>query len=188
MEKAERTNLLEFIETYEEGDVKLDIGCGRHKRPGYIGCDFIGEPDVLMDLRNPWPFEDNSVDTIYSHHALEHFDRDEIRPLFCEAWRVLKPDGCLIGIVPHGHSDLAIGDPQHRMRWLEFTPYAFCSQKYDKSGMGQGLPFRPWVVEAVMCIPHKDFDKYGEKEFFFARKHFTNVFDSLAFVMRKTNG
>jgi predicted SAM-dependent methyltransferase len=176
-----------LVETYEEGDIKLDIGCGPSPRPGYIGCDFQGSPDVLMELRTTWPFRDNSVGTVYAHHVLEHFGVGEIHDVIAEAWRVLENDGCLIGIVPHGHSDLAIADPQHKMRWLEWTPGRFCKQLYDKNGVGQRLPYKPWIVETVLSSPHSDFAAYDKEAFFFARKHFTNVFEHLAFVMRKTH-
>ena len=176
-----------LVEKYAEGDLKIDIGCGTRKRPGWTGCDFIGSPDVLMDLRTTWPFRDNTVGTIYSHHVLEHFQASDLIHIFSEAWRVLEPDGCLIAVVPHGHSDLAVGDPQHLFRWLEWTPKRFCSQIYDKSQMGQGLDFKPWIVEEVVAEPHKDFASYSKEAFFFAKQHFTNAFNHLAFVMRKVD-
>jgi predicted SAM-dependent methyltransferase len=177
-----------LVEIYEEGKVKLDIGCGPAVRPGYTGCDLHEKAaDVIMDLRKTWPFKDNSVGTVYASNILEHFDGDEIHYVIAEAWRVLEYDGCLIALVPHGHSDLQIGDPHHKMRWLEYTPHRFCAKTFDRIRMGQGLPYRSWKVETVLLDPHPDFAGYDEKAFFFARKHFVNVFQHLAFVMRKTH-
>ena len=53
----------------------IDIGCGWAKRPGCIGVD--KEPgdqvDHIVDIeREPLPFADRSVETIFSAHCLEH--------------------------------------------------------------------------------------------------------------------
>lgn len=74
--------------------VKLDIGCGGAK----VGQDWIG-----VDPYVPWsevkadmwdlPYENESVDRIYSSHALEHISKYEVLPTLREWRRVLKPDG-----------------------------------------------------------------------------------------------
>ena len=55
--------------------MKLDIGCGTHKRDGFIGIDIVpGEQvDYVLDIeRERLPFEDNSVDHVFSSHTFEH--------------------------------------------------------------------------------------------------------------------
>lgn len=183
--------LRRLIRTYEEDGVKLDIGCGERKLPGYTGVDLYSkDADLRFDLAKPWPIEEGSVSTIHAYHVLEHFDLVDIHTVMTEIWKALEYDGCLIGIVPHGHSDLAIGDPQHKMRWLEWTPHRFCAQVYQKSGMGQGLPYKPWIIECVYSTPHPDFkDTAKDKErFHFIKQHMINVYEQIMFVMRKCRG
>lgn len=55
--------------------MKIDIGCGPNKRAGYIGIDIAPAPGVdhVIDVeRERLPFEDGSVDYVFSNHAFEH--------------------------------------------------------------------------------------------------------------------
>jgi SAM-dependent methyltransferase len=55
--------------------LKIDIGCGYAKRDGYVGIDkeAIACVDHVVDVeREPLPFADGSVDTIFTAHCLEH--------------------------------------------------------------------------------------------------------------------
>lgn len=73
---------------------RLDIGCGNHLKEGFIGIDpFIDHPNVIKTSMDALPFEDNSVDEIYSSHALEHIGKYHVPPTLREWYRVLKPTG-----------------------------------------------------------------------------------------------
>lgn len=79
--------------------MRLDIGCGTFKRDGYLGVD----PYVDTDFRAPmWqlPFEDSSVDEIYSSHSLEHVGKAQIVPTLVEWRRVIVPRGIIAIQVP----------------------------------------------------------------------------------------
>jgi SAM-dependent methyltransferase len=55
--------------------MKIDIGCGAHKREGFIGIDIApGEQvDYVLNIeQDRLPFEDNSVDHVFSNHTFEH--------------------------------------------------------------------------------------------------------------------
>src|SRR5262245_53292385 len=55
--------------------MNLDIGCGNHKRPGFVGVDIApgGQVDHVLDIeRDPLPFPDNSVDHVFANHTFEH--------------------------------------------------------------------------------------------------------------------
>ncbi|MCD6283892.1 class I SAM-dependent methyltransferase [bacterium] len=70
---------------------KLDIGCGKNKREGFIGIDIDpnSDADIIASALN-LPFKDNSVDEIYSSHLVEHFSPKETEKFFAEIYRVLK--------------------------------------------------------------------------------------------------
>ncbi|MFH1044955.1 MAG: methyltransferase domain-containing protein, partial [Pseudomonadota bacterium] len=62
---------------------KLNLGCGDKILPGYLNVDVVEsrrgfKPDVICDLHQLTPFEDNSVDEILSVHVVEHFWRWEV--------------------------------------------------------------------------------------------------------------
>ena len=78
--------------------LKLDLGCGRHKREGFLGVDSSPDcgADVVHDLNViPWPFEDASVDEVNCSHFLEHLDGAERIVFMNELYRVMKPGGLL---------------------------------------------------------------------------------------------
>jgi len=80
---------------------KLNLGCGDKILPGYVNVDVVAsrrgfKPDVICDLHELTPFEDNSVDEILSVHVVEHFWRWEVLEVLQEWVRVLRPGGTMI--------------------------------------------------------------------------------------------
>lgn len=82
--------------------MKLDIGCGKQKRPGFIGVDLVEgeEVDYVVDVRNGLPFLDGEVEEIFTSHFLEHLTGSETQKLLKECYRVLKESGTMEIIVP----------------------------------------------------------------------------------------
>jgi len=53
----------------------IDLGCGSNKKPGFIGVDIAageGVDHVVNFEIDPLPFEDNSIDYVFSNHSFEH--------------------------------------------------------------------------------------------------------------------
>lgn len=106
---------------------KLDIGCGKNKREGFLGVDQyqMDNVDVVLNVVGkdkkgkfiPWPWEDNSIDEIYTSHFVEHLDLNKHNPervwFMNEAFRVLKPGAKMTCITPHWASNRAYGDFTH---------------------------------------------------------------------------
>jgi len=72
----------------------LNLGCGELAKKGWINLDIDKAPnvDVVWDLnKRPYPFEDNSIDEIYSSCVLEHLKNLGIFAEEC--FRILKPGG-----------------------------------------------------------------------------------------------
>lgn len=66
------------------------------------------------------PFPDNSIESVISHHALEHVG-DGFMRVMDEVHRVLKPGGLFRIIVPAFPSHAAVADPTHKRYFLEGT-------------------------------------------------------------------
>jgi predicted SAM-dependent methyltransferase len=87
--------------------LKLNLGCGRKPKLGWINIDLNAGADLTLDLRKPLPFPDNSCSTVYSEHLLEHLEYPhEAELLITESFRVLKPGGVFTAGVPD--TELAI--------------------------------------------------------------------------------
>ena len=106
--------------------VKLDLGCGKNPKDGFVGVDKIkfDQVEYVCDLSKPnWPFEDNSVDEVHCSHFLEHLKGPE-RVVFCnELYRVLKPGSKATIIAPHWASCRAYGDTTHQ--WPPVSEFWF---------------------------------------------------------------
>jgi ubiquinone/menaquinone biosynthesis C-methylase UbiE len=97
--------------------VKVDIGCGKQKKEGFIGVDIIPFEgvDVVMDAgKDKWPWEDGSVDEVYCSHVVEHFTAEQRVHFVNELHRVLKTKGTALIITPHWASQRAYGDLTHQ--------------------------------------------------------------------------
>jgi len=89
-----------MIET--ESGIKINVGSGGFQKEGWINLDLpSGHYEKMQKSIIPYdlmrleklPFEDNSVDTIYSSHVIEHIPNFAALNLFKEAHRVLKHNG-----------------------------------------------------------------------------------------------
>lgn len=99
----------------EQEEIKLDLGAGCTKLPGFTGVDLYAPgADVKLDLfKFPWPWKSESVTEIHCSHFLEHVPR-VIRWRFMEeCWRILKPEGVMRIVVPSWKSERAYGDMTH---------------------------------------------------------------------------
>ncbi len=106
--------------------MRLDLGCGKKKRKGYLGVDLLDFEGVdrVVDLRTGlWPWEDHSVEEAYSRHFIEHLTGAERIVFFNELYRVLKPGATAVIITPHWAHASAYGDPTHQ--WPPVTPWTY---------------------------------------------------------------
>jgi len=104
----------------ENKKVKIDIGCGKNKKEGFIGIDIDPNSDAdiiasALDL----PFEESSVDEINCSHLVEHFWPEEAQKFFDEIYRVLKKGGIANLKIDRDWSErrLLRKDPEHKKRY-----------------------------------------------------------------------
>jgi len=107
--------------------LKLNLGCGKSHPQGYVNIDKSPavNPDVEVDLeKGHLPYEDNAVDEIIAIHFLEHVHN--IIPLMNECYRVLKPSGKMLIVVPQNEGTWC--DPTHvrafnKLSWRYYCGY-----------------------------------------------------------------
>jgi hypothetical protein len=129
--------------------VKIDIGCGKTKKEGFIGLDqypFEGVDHVVALGRDPLPFGDGTVEEAHASHFIEHLTQTERCQLMNELYRVMKPGAKMAMIVPHWGSTRAYGDPTHQWppiseMWFYYLSKAWRDQNAphtDKANWPQG--------------------------------------------------
>lgn len=121
--------------------MKLNIGCGKRYKEGYVNIDKQKPADLILDLEKAkLPFKDNEVDEIYASHILEHIHN--LIPLMNEFYRILKKNGRIIIKVPQFPGWGAIADPTHcRFFVLQSFDY-FTEEGYAKAD----YHVKPWKI------------------------------------------
>lgn len=107
--------------------IRLNLGCGGDRREGYINIDYLPKtkPDIIADLDQYLPWQDNSIDEILCINILEHL-KNPVQFLI-ECHRILKPGAKLIFRVPLAGTFTLFNDLTHRNN---FTPKTFKSRPY----------------------------------------------------------
>lgn len=124
------------VETKKDTSIRIDIGCGKSKKEGYIGVDILDFEgvDIRMNAGSDrWPWEDGTVDEVHASHFVEHLLPIERIHFVNELHRVLKnPEynnagavvkGFATVIVPHWSSQRAYGDLTHQ--WPPVSEFWF---------------------------------------------------------------
>jgi len=79
---------------------KLHLGCGGVYLKNFINTDVIGRCQSYIDITKKMPLPNQSVNTIYSNHLIEHIYLKEAIYHLNECYRVLKKNGTLIISTP----------------------------------------------------------------------------------------
>lgn len=160
--------------------IRLHLGCGKRNIPGFVHVDQADFPhiDHKHDIRTLPFIKDGEAELVYSSHALEYFDRVEVKAVLAEWRRVLRPGGALRLAVPdfealvtvyqkHGKLDMVLGPlygrmvvqtPQGERVIYHKTTYDFASlrQLLEENGFGNVRRY-DWRKTV-----HKDHDDHSQ--------------------------
>jgi SAM-dependent methyltransferase len=90
--------------------MKINIGCGRELKEGWINADNTRKEKTLvwqkemreegymiidLDATKPWPYDDEIFDYVFSEHMIEHVPGSAGLFMLQEAYRSLKPGGVI---------------------------------------------------------------------------------------------
>ncbi|WP_102222795.1 methyltransferase domain-containing protein [Acidimangrovimonas sediminis] len=115
-----------------EGNLRLNLGCGHITLEGYVNVDMRELPNVdIKSNVGELPFEEGSVDEIFSSHLVEHFPQEALRRKLLPHWfACLKPGGKLSAITPDATAMIsAAGAGTYGFE--DFREVLFGAQDYD---------------------------------------------------------
>ena len=113
-----------------EAKDKLNLGCGRDIREGFINvdCQFFPGVDWVYDLNKlPYPFEDSVFEEVVLRNVLEHLDNP--KGILEELHRISKPGARIFVKAPHFSSNNAWGDIEHKR---PFSSQTFLNQNLSR--------------------------------------------------------
>ncbi len=129
-------------------DLRLNLGCGRDIRGGWINIDQVPAPGVDhvvdFDSKPVLPFDDDTVTCSEGVHVIEHL-RDSL-PFMAELWRVTEPGGEAEFRCPYGSTDDADEDPTHVRRMFAGSWGYFGQPHYWRASYGYRGDWQPVKV------------------------------------------
>ena len=123
-----------MVKVNSKDGIKLDLGCGKYKKPGFYGIDkfYSKGVDQVVDVDKGIPFKNNSVKEVYSEHVLEHVDRFEF--VLEEIHRICKPNAKVIIKVPHFSGSSGFYEYHKRFfRYGSFVEFEKVTRQMDVS-------------------------------------------------------
>lgn len=132
--------------------LKLDLGGGLYKNAGFLSVD-LHNGDIEADLRQRWPFKDNSVGVIIAHDIFEHLP-DKIHTMQ-ECHRVLAHGGFVLSLTPSTDGHGADMDPTHISRWNEKSFWYWTRQNQQQYIRHAGATARFQALRLQTCFPNE---------------------------------
>lgn len=182
----------------------LNIGSGftlEHSENGRAWTNMDYNPkcgaEVIHNLLEfPWPFPDDSFDTIQATHVMEHFWGHDIIKIAKEASRVLKVGGWWVVAVPYGAHCTSWHNLHHKQRWDQTTIGYLCRSQYSlpKNGVAhagtgadhgsEGLEYAEWRVGAITFTPAEKWRGKPDQEIAEASQKYVDVIQEMQFAIR----
>jgi predicted SAM-dependent methyltransferase len=138
--------------------VKVNLGCGDERLPGYIGLDILKRAgtDTICDLGGSIPLADACVEHVRAKSLLEHVD--QLESFLAEVWRVLEPGGTFYVYVPHWSNPFFYSDYTHR-RFFGLATFDYFAdpqdQIYRRVPVYAGLRFQAVSVRLIFESPFR---------------------------------
>ena len=112
---------------------KLNLGCGKDIRKGYINIDRIKFKgvDKVCNLNKKLPFENNSIKEVILQDILEHIN--DVPKFLLNLWEICCPNAKIFIRVPHFTSRNVWSDLEHKRgyNWDSFNTNQYIVDKFS---------------------------------------------------------
>ena len=102
---------------------------------------------VRADMTKPLPFADESFDLVF--HPVSNCYVEQVKPIFKECFRVLRPGGALLGGYDNGVNYLVNDDETAIVNTLPFNPLKNPAQMQQLRGTDCGVQFSHTMEEQL---------------------------------------
>ncbi len=127
--------------------MKVDIGCGCNKQPGYFGidCREIPEADLVWDINKPIPLPDNSIEFVMASRSLSYVDN--LFSVLGDLYRLCAHKAVMCILAPYAHSFVHLTNPNVKQRFDESSPRYWTSHFHEPSHGTSCPPPSPYEGE-----------------------------------------
>lgn len=155
---------------------KLNFGCGRDIKKGYLNVDitsFKGVDKTFDFNKFPYPFKSNQFDEIYADNVLEHLY--DIPRVMTELHRISKTKGRIRIIVPYYNCYGAYNDVTHTHYFshLSFEPF------YASDTRGNYFIKQKFKLKRLLLVP----TRLGNFIPFFVRRQLSHIIGQIIQVI-----
>jgi hypothetical protein len=131
--------------------MRLNLGCGYKKLPGYINVDKLAlfQPDQVVDLEKlPWPWQTDDAEEVMLSHVLEQLGAapDLYLGIMKELYRVCRDGATVTVVAAHPRHDTFLDNPAN-VRPITVDGLLLFSQSFFRQNQAQGYPDRPLGAE-----------------------------------------
>ena len=122
--------------------IRINIDAGLATIPDFVNIDIAGKGEMTLDIgKEKLPFDDNSVDLIFSYHALEHVP--DYLFAMSEIHRVLKHGGRLLVGLPYVTvTQYHLVNPHHLHNFNEYSFDFFDANKFANTDVPNPVLFK----------------------------------------------
>lgn len=137
----------------DQGLRLVEVGGRMNASPGYETVDLV-DADIIGDLNERWPFEDNSVGVLRSFDVFEHLS--SITHTMSELHRVLAPGGMAYIQVPSTDGRGAFQAPDHVSFWNNNSFFYWTQERYQKYLPNISMPIRFQILKCYTTSKDPD--------------------------------
>ncbi|MCM3261597.1 hypothetical protein M3664_27765 [Paenibacillus lautus] len=131
-EKYRIVNNEKYQNMINEGNIRINLGCGHLPKSDYLNVDMrqLDGVDIVADVSR-LPFENGSIDEIYLSHVIEHFSEQDMEMFILPYWySLLKNKGTIRIICPNWEAMLE-GYAAGNISFEVLKEITFGSQEYE---------------------------------------------------------
>lgn len=128
--------------------MRLNLGSGLSSEKDFINIDIREDfyPDVVCNIEDGLPYDDESVDMVLAKDFLEHVRPEKVIFVIEEIWRVLKRGGKFEHMTPSTDGRGAFQDPTHRSFW-NYNSWLYFTNDRPRREIGTKAKFKILKLE-----------------------------------------
>ena len=182
-QRIHRASARRAAELTTAGPVRLNLGCGDKKKPGWVNVDlYAPEADLRLDLREPLPFPDGSIIHIYCEHFFEHLEYPDVDDAMATVLETPERSSEALGflrecrrvLAPGGVLDILVPDAERKIGM-------YVKRREDAFPVGRDWWGPAWCDTPMHCINYL-FRQGREHKYAYDEETLTRAFETAGFV------